>query len=283
MATHGSFERFTERARKVLTLAQEEAERFNHSYIGTEHLLLGLIREADGVAAVVLSNLGVEIQKVRSSVELIIGRGERQISGEIGLMPRAKKVIELAVDEAHHLGHHYIGTEHLLLGLVREGDGIAAGVLESFGVNLGKVRIEVIRVLGQSEAESVSAETTLPSQPEINLRSPLPKFKPPPGVSDIGGESSSTSEGNGRTYQQYMIMACEQDPGSHYESEFREADWILFRRDESADGRGLTSVWRFADDEGDTWRAALMVTEIYGDPRRFLVYVLGWWEPRNWR
>jgi ATP-dependent Clp protease ATP-binding subunit ClpC len=146
----GSFDRFTERARKVLTLAQEEAQRFNHNYIGTEHLLLGLVREGEGVAAKVLSNLGIELTKVRSAVEFIIGRGERQVMGEIGLTPRAKKVIELAVDEARRLGHHYIGTEHLLLGLIREGEGIAAGVLESLGVNLEKVRSEVIKVLTQT-------------------------------------------------------------------------------------------------------------------------------------
>ncbi len=144
------FDKFTERARKVLSLAQEEAQRFNHNYIGTEHLLLGLVRENDGVAAKVLSNLGVELNKVRSAVEFIIGRGDRIVLGEIGLTPRAKKVIELAVDEARRLGHHYIGTEHLLLGLVREGEGIAAGVLESLGVNLEKVRSEVALVLNQS-------------------------------------------------------------------------------------------------------------------------------------
>jgi ATP-dependent Clp protease ATP-binding subunit ClpC len=144
------FDKFTERARKVLSLAQEEAQRFNHNYIGTEHLLLGLVREGEGVAAKVLSNLGVELNKVRSAVEFIIGRGDRIVLGEIGLTPRAKKVIELAVDEARRLNHHYIGTEHLLLGLVREGEGIAAGVLESLGVNLEKVRTQTIQVLSQS-------------------------------------------------------------------------------------------------------------------------------------
>src|SRR5579871_3835403 len=146
------FDKFTERARKVLSLAQEEAQRFNHNYIGTEHLLLGLVREGEGVAAKVLSNLGVELNKVRSAVEFIIGRGDRIVLGEIGLTPRAKKVIELAVDEARRLNHHYIGTEHLLLGLVREGEGIAAGVLESLGVNLEKVRTQTIQVLSQSGA-----------------------------------------------------------------------------------------------------------------------------------
>src|SRR6516225_2651880 len=135
------FDKFTERARKVLQLAQEEAQRFNHNYIGTEHLLLGLVREGEGVAAKVLGNLGVEFN---------IGRGDRTVAGDIGLTPRAKKVIELSVDEARRLNHHYIGTEHLLLGLVREGEGIAAGVLESLGVNLEKVRTQTIQVLSQS-------------------------------------------------------------------------------------------------------------------------------------
>jgi len=151
------FDKFTERARRVLTLAQEEAQRFNHSYIGTEHLLLGLVREGDGVAAKVLANLGVELNKVRSAVEFIIGRGDRQASGEIGLTPRAKKVIELAVDEARRLQHSYIGTEHLLLGLVREGEGIAAGVLESLGVNLERVRAETQRILAQSQPQGGQA------------------------------------------------------------------------------------------------------------------------------
>ncbi len=151
------FDKFTERARKVLTLAQEEAQRFNHNYIGTEHLLLGLVREGDGVAARVLSNMGVQLPKVRSAVEFIIGRGESMVLGDIGLTPRAKKVIELAVDEARRLNHHYIGTEHLLLGLVREGEGIAAGVLESLGVNLEKVRSQVMQVVQQSSSYNQSS------------------------------------------------------------------------------------------------------------------------------
>src|SRR5687767_12250897 len=154
------FDKFTERARKVLTLAQEEAQRFNHNYIGTEHLLLGLVREGDGVAARVLSNMGVQLPKVRSAVEFIIGRGESVIMGEIGLTPRAKKVLELAIDEARRLNHHYIGTEHLLLGLVREGEGIAAGVLESLGVNLEKVRAQVMQVVNQSSSYSQSKSQT---------------------------------------------------------------------------------------------------------------------------
>ena len=148
------FEKFSERARRVLSLAQEEAQRFNHNYIGTEHILLGLVRETDGVAARVLNSLNVELPKVRSAVEFIIGRGERPSPGDMGLTPRAKKVIELAVDEARRLSHHYIGTEHILIGIMREGEGVAAGVLESLGVTLDKSRAETTRILNQSVSQS---------------------------------------------------------------------------------------------------------------------------------
>ena len=143
------FDKFTERARKVLSLAQEEAQRLHHNYIGTEHLLLGLVREGEGVAAKVLTSLGVDLEKVRKAIEDIIGRGDRIVLGEIGLTPRAKKVIELAVDEARLLNHHYIGTEHILLGLIREGNGIGAGVLESFELRLQEARAKIIQVLNE--------------------------------------------------------------------------------------------------------------------------------------
>jgi len=154
------FEKFSERARKVLTLAQEEAKHLNHSYIGTEHILLGLVREEEGVAAKVLANLGVGLSKVRASVEFIIGRGEKPSAGETGLTPRARRVIELAIDEARYLGHNYIGTEHLLLGLLREGEGIAAGVLDSFGITLDRARAETTHILSQGVPRSKLARTT---------------------------------------------------------------------------------------------------------------------------
>src|SRR5438128_9279032 len=167
------FNRFTARARKVLTLAQEEAQRLQHNYIGTEHLLLGLVREGEGLAAKVLTALDVDLDMARDRVEGIIGRGKRVVPGEIGLTPRAKKVIELAVDEARRLNHHYIGTEHLLLGLVREGEGIAAGVLESLGVNLEKVRTQTIQVLSQSgtthERDAKHSKTPTIDQMGIDL------------------------------------------------------------------------------------------------------------------
>ena len=165
------FEKFSERARRVLSLAQEEAQRFNHNYIGTEHILLGLVRETEGVAARVLLNLNVELVKVRSAVEFIIGRGERPTPGEIGLTPRAKKVIELAVDEARRLNHHYIGTEHLLIGLMREGEGVAAGVLESLGVGLEKVREEtnsIIQKQSSSQSSSPRSSTRTSRTPALD-------------------------------------------------------------------------------------------------------------------
>ena len=157
------FEKFSERARRVLSLAQEEAQRFNHNYIGTEHILLGLVRETEGVAARVLANVGVDLNKVRSAVEFIIGRGERPAQGEIGLTPRAKKVVELAVDEARRMNHTYIGTEHLLIGLLREGEGVAAGVLESLNVSLDKVRSETYRILSQSSATPSGSSARSPA------------------------------------------------------------------------------------------------------------------------
>ena len=166
------FEKFSERARRVLSLAQEEAQRFNHNYIGTEHILLGLVRETEGVAARVLSGLSVDLTKVRSAVEFIIGRGERPAQGEIGLTPRAKKVVELAVDEARRMNHTYIGTEHLLIGLLREGEGVAAGVLESLGVNLEKVRAETHRILsnsGGSGSGSSRSSTRTPTLDQLGV------------------------------------------------------------------------------------------------------------------
>ena len=140
------FDKFTAR-KKVLVLAQEEAQRLNHNYIGTEHLLLGLVREGEGIAAKVLGNLGVELSKARSAVEFIIGRGDRMVIGDISLTPRAKKVIELAVEDARRLRHNYVGTEHLLLGLIREGEGVAIGVLQSLGVLPEQLRTNLVATI----------------------------------------------------------------------------------------------------------------------------------------
>ncbi len=143
------YQRFTERAQRALLLAQEEARRLNYNFVGTEHLLLGLIREGDGIAAKALLSMGVSLEKVRAEVEKVIGRGSTPAEGDIGLTPRAKKVVlELSAEEARHLGHNYIGTEHILLGLIREGEGVAARVLLNLGADLDRVRAQVIQQLG---------------------------------------------------------------------------------------------------------------------------------------
>ena len=145
------FNRFTERARKVILLAKEEAKRFNHDYIGTEHILLGLLREGDGVAAVVLQKMGLNLQQIRMEIEKIVKPGPPTVvSGDIPFTPTAKKVIELSSEEARSLGHNYIGTEHLLLGLIREGEGVASQVLMNLGLDLNKVREEIAELLGSA-------------------------------------------------------------------------------------------------------------------------------------
>src|SRR6185369_8375312 len=144
-----AFDKFTKRAKQVLQIATEEARAFNHPYIGTEHILLGLIREGEGVAARVLDDLGVKLSQARHAVEFIVGMGEGPTRQDQDLTARAKKVIAYAVEEAKRLNHHYIGTEHLLLGLVRNGEGVATGVLDILGVSLEQVRTQVMRVLRQ--------------------------------------------------------------------------------------------------------------------------------------
>src|SRR4026209_399572 len=141
------FERFTDRARRVVVLAQEEARMLSHNYIGTEHILLGLIHEGEGVAAKALESLDISLEAVRAQVEEIIGEGQQAPSGHIPFTPRAKKVLELSLREALQLGHNYIGTEHILLGLIREGEGGGGPVLQKFGADLNRVRQQVITLL----------------------------------------------------------------------------------------------------------------------------------------
>ena len=159
------FERFTERAKKVLTLAQAEAERSHHSYIGTEHLLLGLMRERDGLAAQVLESLGLEIESIRRTIEAVLGRGERLIIQQIIPTSRVKKVIEISFEEARRMGHNYVGTEHLLIGLMVEGEGLAAHVLTDLGVTLDKVRSQVDSFLKTGGAEPSGPKPTPPPKP----------------------------------------------------------------------------------------------------------------------
>ena len=143
------YERFTDRARKVMQLANQEAQRFNHEYIGTEHILLGLVKEGSGVAANVLKNLDVDLRKIRLEVEKLVQSGPEMVTmGKLPQTPRAKKVIEYSMEEARNLNHNYVGTEHILLGLLREQEGVAAQVLMNLGLKLDEVREEVLNLLG---------------------------------------------------------------------------------------------------------------------------------------
>jgi len=184
------FERFTEKAIKVVMLAQEESRRLGHNFVGTEQLLLGLIGEDTGVAAKVLKSLGVNLKDSRIEVEKIIGRGSGFVAVEIPFTPKLKKVLELSLEEACQLGHNYIGTEHLLLGLRRQGDGIAAKVLENLGIDVSKMWRLVIRELGEQDMEtSNSDEQREQSDSAVNCKDKINKIK----QSD---KEIDTSEGN---------------------------------------------------------------------------------------
>ena len=159
------FERFTDRARRVVVLAQEEARMLSHNYIGTEHILLGLIHEGEGVAAKALESLGISLEAVRAQVEEIIGQGQQAPSGHIPFTPRAKKVLELSLREALQLGHNYIGTEHILLGLIREGEGVAAQVLVKLGADLNRVRQQVIQLLSGYQGKETARPAPRPRAP----------------------------------------------------------------------------------------------------------------------
>jgi len=172
------YERFTERAKKVLELAMQEAQRFNHEYIGTEHVLLGLVKEGSGVGANVLRNMDVDLEKVRLEVEKIVQKGPDMVSmGKLPQTPRAKKVVEYAIEEARSLGHNYVGTEHILLGLLREQEGVAARVLMNLGLKLDDVREEVLNLLGAEGAgKDASAQPARPLK--VTVRAPGPASLP---------------------------------------------------------------------------------------------------------
>jgi len=169
------FERFTDRARKVMALANQEAQRFNHEYIGTEHILLGLVKEGSGVGANVLKNLDVALRKVRLEVEKLVHSGPEMVTmGKLPQTPRAKKVIEYAIEEARNLNHNYVGTEHLLLGLLREHDGVAAQVLMNLGLKLEEVREEVLNLLGAGSEQSENLESGISGSGPPPARGPTP-------------------------------------------------------------------------------------------------------------
>jgi hypothetical protein len=226
-------EGLTGQTKNVIQYAREEARRFQHNYVGTEHLLLGLLRESDGIAANVLARLGVELNKIRSAVEFIIGRGERIVSGDIGLTPHAKTIIGFAVDEALSLKHRYVGTEHLLIGIVREGEGIAAGILESLGINLEKVRTVTIKTLEQQVTKSQeevhenrAPQMSFSNREETDAKKPVEKeetSQQPP--------SSSTTEKRSTfdkfTQQTKKVLTLAQEEALHFQHNYVGTEHLL--------------------------------------------------------
>jgi len=188
------FERFTERAKRVLTLAQEEAERSHHSYIGTEHLLLGLLREHDGLASKVLNDLGIEIGRVRQTIESVLGSNERVIIQQIMPTSRVKSVIEISFEESRRMGHNFVGTEHLLLGLLLEGEGIAAHVLEDLGVTVQAARREIELLLANGMKEQLRERQTYEVSDRVLVHDLEPPYRLWEGrVSNVEGEQLEIS------------------------------------------------------------------------------------------
>jgi len=209
--------RFTERAQRVILIAQEEAKRLNHDYVGTEHLLLGLIALGEGVAAQVMANLGVDLRRVRAEIEKIVGTGDNvMLLGEIPFTPRAKKVLELAVEEAQNMGHNYVGTEHLLLGLIREEEGVAARVLENIGVRLDVVREEVISLLGEGQSGAQGAPGG--AQPPAHHQTPARTKSKTPTLDEFGRDLTQ------------MAKDGKLDPVIGRETEIERVIQILLRR-----------------------------------------------------
>ena len=181
------FERLTDRARKVMALANQEAQRFNHEYIGTEHILLGLVKEGSGVGANVLKNLDIDLRKVRLEVEKLVKSGPDMVTmGKLPQTPRAKKVIEYAIEEARNLNHNYVGTEHLLLGLLREHEGVAAQVLMNLGLKLEEVREEVLNLLGAGVETDEAVDSLEPAGPGEGGGSPRRSKSKTPALDSFG-------------------------------------------------------------------------------------------------
>ncbi len=201
------FERYTDRARRVVVLAQEEARMFNHNYIGTEHLLLGLIHEGEGVAAQALKALGISLDGVRSQVEEIIGQGQQAPAGHIPFTPRGKKVLELSLREALQLGHNFIGTEHILLGLIREGEGVGAQVLVKLGAELVRTRQAVIGIL-----QGLQGKPPLEKPPERPIWPPKLGWPWPPADPPPEPEPVPFSPPQGRVVEQTVLGAMLLDP-----------------------------------------------------------------------
>jgi len=232
MHDNETFDKFTEQARRVLVYAQEEAQGFQHHYVGTEHLLLGLLREGDSIAAKVLNDLGVKLGKARSVIAFIIGRGDRIVLGEIGLVPRAKKAIQLAVDEAHLLNHDYVGTEHLLLGLIRDREGIAVGALESLGVNLEKVRTQTLLALSPSSLVTEPPTAPIPASIPQDAAAPIAEkdlglTHNEEGKKQINGMQKYIDELDNFTKQAKKVLVYAQEEAQSFQHHYVGTEHLL--------------------------------------------------------
>ena len=230
------FERFTDRARRVVVLAQEEARMLNHNYIGTEHILLGLIHEGEGVAAKALESLGISLEAVRQQVEEIIGQGQQAPSGHIPFTPRAKKVLELSLREALQLGHNYIGTEHILLGLIREGEGVAAQVLVKLGADLNRVRQQVIQLLSGYSGGKEAATAGGPAEGTPSTSLVLDQFGR--NLTQARASPSSTRSSGARRRSSGSCRCC---PAAPRTTRCSSASPVSARRPSSRDWRRPSS------------------------------------------
>jgi hypothetical protein len=247
------FERFTDRARRVVVLAQEESRLLNHGYIGTEHILLGLVHEGEGVAAEALTGLGISLEAVRARVEEIIGQGETAPTGHIPFTPRAKKVLELSLREALALGHNYIGTEHILLGLVREGQGVAAQVLVELGADLDRVRQQVVQLLA-GHAEQVAGMS-----PRITQRQAMAMVTGGPGVyqdepAELVRVVPLAREVHSEEGLRVVAISLEIWSG------WMDLRFALLAAPSSAGRQQLLVDWQVADDLGTTYERTGMAT-----------------------
>jgi Clp amino terminal domain, pathogenicity island component len=252
------FERFTDRARRVVVLAQEEARLLNHNYIGTEHILLGLIHEGEGVAAKALESLGISLEAVRAQVEEIIGQGQSAPTGHIPFTPRAKKVLELSLREALQLGHNYIGTEHILLGLIREGEGVAAQVLVKLGADQSRVRQQVVQLLDAAARGegAVAAEEVTPR--------PWPRPAPSSPVAMVVGGPPTATERPPAEPVRVVPLAREVARGSGWRLVLLGLEiwslWVDLRYAVLPEAAGPLPPhalrWRLADDLDTAYQAA---------------------------
>jgi ATP-dependent Clp protease ATP-binding subunit ClpA len=246
------FERFTESARRVVVLAQEEARLLNHNYIGTEHILLGLIHEGEGVAAGTLESLGISLRTVRSQVEEIVGQGQAPPTGHIPFTPRAKKVLELSLREALQLGHNYIGTEHILLGLIREGEGVAAQVLGKLGADLNRVRQEVIGLLS-GYARKGEAQPGLPIEPEDFTGRVARAEEIEAVAADVAAEFGHESVEPGHHWVAVLRLNLRQmeEAMEAYRAKLRWAEQRLAESSQSVEGSAAPPEESPADESGD--------------------------------